>query len=79
DDVQVISQTGDLMVSPGMNFMFSTSASVASLLAGSACPQAAFAEQVRVFARAQDGYSRLSLYDVSDLGAFALTPPPAAP
>ncbi len=46
----------------------------ASLLLG-ACPQAAFAEEIYVNARATDGYSELSLYDARDLGAFALTTP----
>ena len=37
-----------------------------------ACPSAAFAEQLGVYAMATNGYGRLSGYDAGDLAAFAL-------
>lgn len=47
---------------------------VGSVLLGP-CPQAAFAEVINVDATATDGYIRLSRYDQSDVGAFALVAP----
>lgn len=47
---------------------------VASSLLGT-CPQAAFAEVIDVDALATDGYSRMSGYDQTDVGAFALVTP----
>lgn len=44
----------------------------ATLVGG--CPSAAFGARLRVFARATDGYHRLSGYDAGDVAGFALTP-----
>ena len=58
----------------GPPFSYRKSFSAADLLAGG-CSQAAFAEVLRVYATATNGYSRLRHYDAYDAGAFALTTP----
>jgi hypothetical protein len=53
---------------------YSASPSVSSLL-GMNCPVAGFAEELRVWGTATDGWSRQG-YDAHDLRAFVLAPPP---
>jgi hypothetical protein len=52
--------------------VYSRDVSVGTLIGG--CPSAAFAETLRVYAMAQNGYSRLSGYDAFASAGFALTP-----
>ncbi len=56
-------------------FEYRKSFAAGGFLTGTTCTQAAFAEVIDVDATGTNGYSRLSGYDQTDVGAFALIEP----
>ncbi|MFK8030866.1 MAG: hypothetical protein AB8G18_11595 [Gammaproteobacteria bacterium] len=56
-------------------FEYRKSFTAGDFLTGTTCTQAAFAEVIDVDATGTNGYSRLSGYDQTDIGAFALVEP----